>query len=67
MAFASTQPPKYDCEIFNEIQNLNLANSKDDKSSLIGKRSDYIDYSDKFLVFVRISILNLLRDFQKAQ
>jgi hypothetical protein len=51
MTFATTIPPKYDCEIFNEITN---------KASLIGIQED-LDSSlnnlvEKYLVFVRLKL-----------
>lgn len=48
MAFASSTPPKYDCEIFNEI---NIGSSKEEEK--VYDSDSYVDYSDKFLVFVR--------------
>lgn len=46
MAFVSSTPPKYDCEIFNEVQNQkNLRDEEYDANSVV-------DYSDKYLVFV---------------
>lgn len=49
MAFASSTPPKYDCEIFNEI---NAGLSKEEEK--IYTEDSFVDYSDKYLVFVRL-------------
>lgn len=53
MTFVSTQPPKYDCEIFNEV-NVNL-NSKEDDATF--NENSEIDYADKYLVFVTLVFL----------
>ncbi|CDW78455.1 wd repeat-containing protein 87 [Stylonychia lemnae] len=47
MTFASSVPPKYDCEIFNEV-NVNNKMQEEEKSSM---KNQYVDYTDKFLVF----------------
>jgi hypothetical protein len=52
MAFASSTPPKYDCEIFNEINTV--MNGKGEDEAQYDKNS-YVDYSDKFLVFVSLN------------
>eukprot|EP00347_Sterkiella_histriomuscorum_P010595 403375671 len=46
MAFASSTPPRYDCEIFNEI-NVGL-NKEEDR---VYDEQSYVDFSDKYLVF----------------
>lgn len=60
MAFASSTPPKYDCEIFNEI-NIN-SNKDEDK---IYDENSYVDYSDKYLVFVSVVRFEDFRVFLK--
>jgi hypothetical protein len=49
MGFASSIPPKYDCEIFNEIQ-VAINNGKGEEE--VYDKNSFVDYSDKFLVFV---------------
>jgi predicted KAP-like P-loop ATPase len=63
MAFVSSTPPKYDCEIFNEI---NTGSYGKDNDKVYDKNS-YVDYSDKFLVFVRDDLIYTVRGFLKEQ
>lgn len=49
MIFVSTVPPKYDCEIFNEV-----SAAKAYEGTLEFNKDKDIDFSDKYLVFVRI-------------
>jgi len=72
MSFASTKPPKFDCEIFTDSNKIALL-SKDDeplstKRSIISNGNGGGDYSDNYIIFVRLfQILSLSRDCPKAQ
>ena len=55
MTFVSTEPPKYDCEIFNEV-NVN-SNNKDEDYIL--DRNSHIDFTDRYLVFVNLKLIFL--------
>lgn len=72
MSFASTKPPKFDCEIFTDLNKTALL-SKDDeplstKRSIMSNGNSGGDYSDNYIIFVRLIIfLSLYRDCPRAQ
>ena len=55
MSFASTRPPRYDCEIFTEAQNLKKKHGEEDPEEIL---VDGRFESESYLVFV--SILSFL-------
>jgi hypothetical protein len=58
MSFASTKPPKFDCEIFTDSNKTALL-SKDDeplstKRSIMSNGNSGGDYSDNYIIFVSL-------------